>query len=113
MVPAEPSPTNPETGESVVPPGRWSPYRTMSEHVRPAAERGVEALGPPGGTLLDLGSGDGNGLGAADRAGWLPIGVDLSTPQLQSARTRVAVATLVRADVGRSPFRDRAASAAK
>jgi demethylmenaquinone methyltransferase/2-methoxy-6-polyprenyl-1,4-benzoquinol methylase len=64
----------------------------------------VEALRlPPGSTVLDLGCGTGDLCEVVRRAGWAPVGVDVSTGMLAAAHTG---APLVRADALTLPVPD-------
>ncbi|MEL6893756.1 MAG: class I SAM-dependent methyltransferase [Actinomycetota bacterium] len=66
--------------------GRWSDYGAMARHVRPAAQRLVDAVGrapaDEPASLLDVGSGTGAALELIAEAGWQPVGLDRSITQL-------------------------------
>ena len=86
------------------PPGRWSAYDRMAQHVAPAGERLLDLV--DGGrseaaTLLDVGSGSGLGLRAAADRGWVAIGLDRSEDQVAAAGS---VVRQVRGDALALPF---------
>jgi ubiquinone/menaquinone biosynthesis C-methylase UbiE len=95
--------------------GDWRSFDTVAEtydRVRtpvhePAARDLVAALGPPTeGGLLDVGTGTGVLVRAAQDAGWTPtVGIDRSVPMLRLARERGA-RLLAGADAIDLPFRD-------
>lgn len=58
----------------------------------------------PGGLVVDVGCGQGAGVAALARRGFLGIGVDREPATLARARTRVADATFLLADAAELPF---------
>jgi ubiquinone/menaquinone biosynthesis C-methylase UbiE len=83
-------------------------YARVREPVHePPARDLVSELGPPAeGGLLDVGTGTGVLLGAAEKAGWSPaVGVDRSMPMLGQARAREP-GNVAAADAVDLPFRD-------
>jgi SAM-dependent methyltransferase len=69
----------------------------------------ADLLGPGGGTVLDLGTGTGLSAEPLRRAGYTPVGLDLSIDQLRIARGRLPVA---QADAARLPVADDSVPAA-
>ncbi len=82
---------------------RWRHYDRMASHLAPSAELLLSRIEPADGTVIDVGSGSGNGLRAAVAAGRPVIGVDLAAEQLEAARA--VGAPLVRGDVSALPVR--------
>lgn len=78
----------------------WSrrPYR------RPPLLRNLLREVPRKARLLDLGCGAGQDSGDLRRAGFRPVGVDLSRPLLQYARRMSPGLALVQADIRRLPY---------
>lgn len=62
----------------------WTGYGRMARHLEPAAERLADSVSATNDPWLDIGSGSGNGMRAAQRRGQFAIGLDLSLAQLQS-----------------------------
>jgi ubiquinone/menaquinone biosynthesis C-methylase UbiE len=69
-----------------------------SAAARMPRERALRLLGPPRGSLLDIGCGGGSHTAAFAAAGWEPVGIDISRVQLQLARERGCNVVLGRAE---------------
>lgn len=82
---------------------RWLRYEAMADHLKPAAGVLAGQLAGAGGAVVDLGSGSGNGLGAARELGLSAIGVDLSVDQLRSCAHRIDCG-IAQADVTTLPL---------
>lgn len=70
---------------------RWSSYDTMGQHLLPAATMMAERVQGRIGPWLDIGSGSGNVLRAAQDMGRAAIGLDTSTDQIRSAALQSSV----------------------
>lgn len=64
----------------------WSGYTRMARHLEPTAGHLADLVGGQAGPWIDIGSGTGNGLRAAQNRGRLAIGVDLASGQLRAAQ---------------------------
>lgn len=81
------------------------PHRDRAEaRLAVALLRETTGLGP-GTRVLDVGCGHGRHLEELDHIGYRPVGLDLSRPMIEAARTAAPQAGLVRADMRSIPFR--------
>ncbi|MFI5179490.1 MAG: class I SAM-dependent methyltransferase [Vicinamibacterales bacterium] len=80
---------------------------SMGPHVREKYLRALAESAPAGGRVLELGCGAGTPMTQALSARFRTIGLDISPNQLALARQYAPLASLLRGDMVRLPFRDR------
>jgi|SRR6516165_2684565 len=90
----------------------WYDEKFAAESLLAALPRrtALELLGPPRGTLVDIGCGGGSHAAAFAAAGWQVTGVDVSADQLRLARARGV--HVVQAPAEELPFADESFDAA-
>jgi ubiquinone/menaquinone biosynthesis C-methylase UbiE len=81
--------------------------RSMGPHVREKYLRALAERVPAGGCVLELGCGAGTPMTQALSARFRTIGLEISPNQLAQARQNAPLASLLRGDMVRLPFRDR------
>lgn len=80
--------------------------RSMGPHVREKYLRALAERVPAGGPVLELGCGAGTPMTQALSARFRTIGLDISPNQLALARQNAPLASLLRGDMVRLPFRE-------